>query len=212
MKMPVRPAIGLVAFALAWCAGCSTPRDREFAEAAMSPPVAMAGATRFFDGKVLVSATLGRAARPHPEGSGGRDGSGQRWRRDRPPGGMSGGMMGPAGERRDDDVPTPRVRVAGGPHLTLRVTLKNTSPVPLTIQIRDVNSDLGNFVVRPERVELAPDQTAELEPMSSELGNVVGDIPVQISLRAENKTESNSLVLKPGADALRASREPRVES
>jgi len=92
------------------------------------------------------------------------------------------------------------------------VTLKNTSPVPLTIQIRDVNSDLGNFVVRPERVELAPDQTAELEPMSSELGNVVGDIPVQISLRAENKTESNSLVLKPGADALRASREPRVES
>lgn len=160
------------------------------------PVVAMQAEGRFFDGQVAAKATLarGRSIGPAPGGK----------RGDRPAGppGVGepgwGGPGGPMGGSREGGPPGgARPRAVHGPSLTLRVTLANLSQTELEIEIPEINSVLGNFAVRPERVRLAPGQSVELDPMISQLGVLADKIPLKVRLRLAGQGESQTLLLQP---------------
>ena len=46
-----------------------------------------------------------------------------------------------------------------------------------------MNSDLGNFAVRPSKISVSPGQTAEPDPMISQLGVTSDEFPVTVRLR-----------------------------
>ncbi len=89
-----------------------------------------------------------------------------------------------------------RRRDAEMPGALMRLRLENTSAATVIVEIRDVNSDLGNFAVRPDMVTLLPGHTVETEPMLSKLGVDSYTLPVTITLRAGGKTEAKTLTLK----------------
>ncbi len=82
------------------------------------------------------------------------------------------------------------------PPLTLAMKFANLSAHPIEVLIHDVKSDLGNFAVRPESLQIAPGQEAEVDPMVSQLGVVAAEIPVTIVLRSNGKTETQVLEVK----------------
>lgn len=92
-----------------------------------------------------------------------------------PPGGMGGGM-------------TP-------PRQALTVTLTNTSSAPLTVQVTEVNSALGNFAAVPERATLAPGEAMTLEPMRGALANL-DEFSLKLGLKADGKSEQQTMILK----------------
>tara|TARA_R110002094_G_scaffold88574_1_gene91828 strand:+ start:466 stop:684 length:219 start_codon:yes stop_codon:yes gene_type:complete len=67
---------------------------------------------------------------------------------------------------------------------------------PINLSIREINSVLGNFVAQPDQATLAPGEWIELEPMISRMGVISGSIPLQLELRAEGQTESQTITLK----------------
>jgi len=162
-------------------------------------PVAMRGDVTFFDGQLRAEATVSRGraiaftGTHEGAGGGGRAHGGGGMGRHHRGGGESAPLSGD-----DSDSGARPMRGAGGsvPPVTLRLRLENTSKAPIDVQIRDVKSDLGDFAVRPERLLLAPDQAAEVDPMVSELGVTSDEIPVTLVLRAGGKTETENLVLK----------------
>lgn len=107
------------------------------------------------------------------------------WRRGGPEAGLVGGIG----------------RFNTSPAITLRVRLENKGQTDLTVTIRDVDSVLGNFVPQPEKVSLKPGQSAELDPMTSRLGVVAATIPLTLSFRIGEKTETQKLVLREPAGA-----------
>jgi hypothetical protein len=88
-----------------------------------------------------------------------------------------------------------RRREAEMPAALLRLQLENTSPATVVVEIRDLNSDLGNFAVRPDTVTLNPRQAVETDPMQSKLGLDSYSVPVTITLRAGGRTETKTLTL-----------------
>ena len=111
----------------------------------------------------------------------------------------------------DDDSDTPaarRAREAQMPPALLRLQLENPSAATVVVEIREVNSDLGNFAVRPDTVTLAPGQAVEVEPMQSMLGVDSYALPVTITLRAGGQTQSKILTLRPVAPAQTAAPTP----
>jgi len=76
------------------------------------------------------------------------------------------------------------------PPVTLRLNLANQAKQPLEVEIRELNSDLGNFAVQPDKLTIAPGQSAEPYQMNSELGVFNDDIPVKLVLRCAGKTET----------------------
>ena len=103
-----------------------------------------------------------------------------------------------------------RRRDAEMPPALMRLQLENTSQATVIVQIRDLNSDLGNFAVRPDTVTLLPGQTIETDPMQSKLGVDSFNLPVTISLRAGGQTETKVLTLRPVDPAPSASANPVV--
>ncbi len=104
----------------------------------------------------------------------------------------------------DDEGESPaarRAREAQMPPALLRMQLENPSAATVVVEIREVNSDLGNFAVRPDTVTLAPGQAIEVEPMQSLLGVDSYSLPVSITLRAGGQTQSKILTLRPVAPA-----------
>ena len=92
-----------------------------------------------------------------------------------PPGGMGGGM-------------TP-------PRQALTVTLANASAAPITLQVTEVNSALGNFAAVPERATLAPGESMHLEPMRGALANL-DEFVLTLGLKADGKSEQQTVILK----------------
>jgi len=186
-------------------AGCDSPSRRERAEASSDAPrpIAMRGETKFFDGKLRAEATVSRGRTvPFGDkdgdaagGGGGKHGGGHGHRH-----GGGDADYSPSSsptEDEDGDQPVRRIQVGGAaPAVTLRLKLENTSKEPLDVQIRDVKSDLGDFAVRPEHLLLAPDQSAEVDPMISELGVTSDEIPVTLVLSIGGKTEKQDVVVK----------------
>jgi hypothetical protein len=89
-------------------------------------------------------------------------------------------------------------RAAGSPmpQVTLQVAFENRGNQPIEIVPTDVNSDLGNFAVRPPKLTIAPGEKGVLDPMVSQLGVTNDEIPVTIAIKVGGKSETQVVLLK----------------
>ena len=205
-----------MAFALLG-SGCNShggPRDLMMEEAyagAVERPVAMKGESTFLEGKVAAVATISRGfdrgARGGPKGRGGAGNEevGRRGRHGDDSGAFSevyniyGDSEEEQKEAMEEYVRQAKARRAAGspmPPVTLRVQFENKGTEPLVLEVTEVNSDLGNFAVRPEKLTIAPGQTAALDPMVSQLGVTSDEIPLKLAVRAAGKKEAQVVVVK----------------
>jgi hypothetical protein len=156
-------------------------------------PVAMQGSADFFDGDIVATVTVSRGiGRGQGGGTGGNSGGAKGGRGSR--GGHGGGRSGPppdtTGMDPEQAIAYQNARMALGspmPPVTTRLKLENRSKETVEIEILEVNSDLGNFAVRPAKISIAPGQTAEPDPMISQLGVTSDEIPVKVTLRKINR-------------------------
>lgn len=184
-------------------------------------PVAMRGEGSFLDGKVSALATVSRGFDRGATGGarGGRGGRGA-------PGLREGEGLYEDGRRRRDDVGAftevyniggygdseeeqkeamedyirqARARRAAGspmPPVTLRVLFENKGTEPIELEVTEVNSDLGNFAVRPPKLTIPPGEKAMLDPMISQLGVTSDEIPLKLSVRTGGKKEQQVVIVK----------------
>ncbi|MFM7752276.1 MAG: hypothetical protein ACKPB0_17860 [Opitutaceae bacterium] len=226
MKLPVpipSPVAAALLTAFAFTAGgCGSgpaPRDLMLEEAGRSAtverPVAMRGEGTFLAGNLASVATVTRGfdrGNRAPSGKG--------------PGGQVDGAFDEPGRRRRDDagafsevyyiggygdseeeqkeamqdyVRQARARRAAGspmPPVTLKVAFENRGKDAIEIEVLEVNSDLGNFAVRPPRLTIPAGGSASLDPMISQLGVTSDEIPLKLAVRSGGKRELQVVVLK----------------
>lgn len=163
--------------------------------AASAPrPVAMQGDAKFFDGQLVATVSISRGF----ERGGARGGGGRGGRRN-------------YDQFEEVDLPDPdekdyaesigkimqlQIRGSPLPPVTLRLALSNPTPQPIEVDISEVNSDLGNFAVQPEKLTIPAGKSAEPYPMNSQLGLIGDNFPVKVSLRIGGKTESQTITVK----------------
>lgn len=196
----------------------------EASKQSVERPVAMRGEGSFLDGKVSALATVTRGFDRGVAGGarGGRGGRGGRGA----PGTREGEGLYEDGRRRRDDVGAftevyniggygdseeeqkeamedyirqARARRAAGspmPPVTLRVLFENKGTEPLELEVTEVNSDLGNFAVRPPKLTIPPGEKAVLDPMISQLGVTSDEIPLKLSVRTGGKKEQQVVIVK----------------
>ncbi len=192
----------LACFALA---GCSSGPDRHAAmeDARRSVPPMAANET-FFAGKIAAHLTLGSGL-PDNAQAGGKDGSDSGKGPGSGGGGhghggrRGGGDQGSSGGGDTSDEPRSHLVDSPMPPALLRLRLNNPSAVPLVVEIRDLNSELGDFAVRPDTFTLAPGASGEPDGMQSLLGLDTLALPVTVTLRSDGKTETKILTLRPVA-------------
>ncbi len=195
------PTLSLAAVLFA-AAGCDSPQQNRLSGDIERPeprPIALQGETTFFAGRLLATATVGRGLRGGPGKTGGDDEGGGGSRRGGGGGrGRRGGSRGESGGGGDDSGPAMRGIHSGSrlPPVVLRLHLRNLSKESLDIRVLDVNSDLGNFVARPDRAELAPDQVVDLDPMISQLGAAGDEMPLTVRLGAGKEKEERVINLR----------------
>ena len=197
----------------------------EAQKAPVERPVAMKGETTFLEGKLAAIATVSRGFdRGRSPGPGGRGGRGAKGGRPGPDDEDSVYQEG--GRRRRDDAGAftevyniggygdseeeqkeaiqdymrqARARRAAGspmPPVTLRVLFENKGTEPLEIEVTEVNSDLGNFAVRPPKLTIAAGDKGVLEPMISQLGVMSDELPLKLTVRSGGKREQQVVVVK----------------
>jgi hypothetical protein len=114
-----------------------------------------------------------------------------------------GGSQGsPAGADRADGDAAPQVRASTMTAVSFHVRLFNHAAYPVEVEVLDFNSDLGDFVVEPEKIVIQPNASAETEPMTSRLGVTSDAIPLSLTIRYKGQApthvrEKQVLVLKP---------------
>ena len=89
-----------------------------------------------------------------------------------------------------------RARGSPMPPVTLRVLFENRGTTPLEVEVTTVDSELGNFAVRPAKFTVPPGEKFTLEPMISQLGVTSDEIPLKLELRAGAKKESQVVLVK----------------
>ena len=202
------------------CGSQAVPRDLMLEEASkqsVERPVAMRGEGSFLDGKVTALATVSRGFdRGVRGGRGGRGGGnrpgegiydeGRRNRRDDVGAFTEVYNIGGYGdseeeqkEAMEDYIRQARARRAAGspmPPVTLRVLFENKGTEPLELEVTEVNSDLGNFAVRPPKLTIPPGEKAVLDPMISQLGVTSDEIPLKLSVRTGGKKEQQVVIVK----------------
>lgn len=215
-------AISLLA-AMLMTGGCNShngPRDLMLEEASkqsVERPVAMRGEASFLDGKLGALATVSRGFdRGVRSGPGGRGGRGDRpegvyedtSRRKRDDAGAFtevyniGGYGDSEEEQKEamqDYIRQARARRAAGspmPPVTLKVAFENRGTEPVEIEITEVNSDLGNFAVRPPKLTLAAGAKGVLDPMVSQLGVTSDEIPLKLAIRSGGRKEQQVVLVK----------------
>ena len=102
-------------------------------------------------------------------------------------------------EAMEDYIRQARARRAAGspmPPVTLRVLFENKGTEPLELEVTEVNSDLGNFAVRPPKLTIPPGEKAMLDPMISQLGVTSDEIPLKVSVRTGGKKEQQVVIVK----------------
>jgi hypothetical protein len=195
MPLKTSPASRLALFtaaALAWAlagSGCENKSNDELTKAVVSgeKQTVMAGTGTFFGGILEAKVTVGRGI-GHGLGQGGHHG---------------GGGGGDEERRTYQDYANTDQKVVMGaplPPVTLHLILTNSGPGTLSVTIDDFESDLGNFVVDPEVITLAPGQTAEPTPMVSQLGVTSDDIPVTVTLIVAGQKETQKIDLRDVVD------------
>jgi hypothetical protein len=216
MKKPAfLPMLGLAVAAvsslgLAAC-GSATQRDLMMEEARESvgeKPVAMRGETVFLGGKLAALATVSRGF-DRGNKSGGRGGKGR-------PEDVKGRHRGQDGfsevynvgfgdseeeqkEAMEEYMRQAKARRAAGspmPPVTLRVYFENRGTEPIEVEVTEVNSDLGNFAVRPSKLTIAPGEKGALDPMISQLGVTSDEIPLKLAVRSGGKKEQQVVEVK----------------
>lgn len=198
-------------------AGCGSHTQRDMMVEAVNTgerPVAMKGDGTLFDGNLTAFATVSRGF----ERGGGKG--------DRGPGRLKDGTdeLDSSGRRRRDSdgitevystgfgdseeeqkeamkeyIRMAMARRAQGspmPPVTLRVQFENRGTAPIDIEVTDVNSELGNFAVRPPKLTIAPGEKGSLEPMISQLGVTSDEIPLKVSVRLGGKKETQVITVK----------------
>ena len=206
--------LGAALAAVEGCNSHSGPRDLMMEEAnagATERPVAMKGEGTFLDGKLAAVATVSRGfdrgpgARGRGKGGGpGEEAYGRRGRRD--DAGAFTEVYNIYGESEEEQkeameeyIRQARARRAAGspmPPVTLRVQFENKGTEPLEIEVTDVNSDLGNFAVRPPKLVIPPGEKGSLDPMISQLGVTSDEIPLKLVVRQGGKKETQVVVVK----------------
>lgn len=211
----ISPTLAATVAVAAWAllgAGCSTPiqRDLFMEEANSAPiekPIAMKGEATYFEGKLVAVATVQRGfdrpkgQRPIPGRN--RDG--------RNPDGsddysFAHVYFGGGGTSEEDEKEAMKdyirqaqaLKAAGSPMppVTLRVRLENKGTEPIEVQVTEVNSELGNFAVRPARLMLAPGEAGTLDPMISQLGVMSDEIPLKLAIFTAGKRENQVVAVK----------------
>ena len=195
-------------------AGCESGPDRRAMEEARRAVPPMAASDTFFQGKVLAQLTLGNTAgeRVPGKGPGGRGGKGgpsiggssmasasMGGGRHRGGGESMGGGEGRPEQYDADSSEELRPRYADSPMppAMLRLRLENQSDATLTVEITDLDSELGNFATRPDKFTLEPGTVGEPGAMQSLLGVESLALPVKLTLRVAGKAETKTLVLRP---------------
>lgn len=211
-------ALSALALALGGCNSHDGPRDLMLEEAgkqSVERPVAMRGEGTFLEGKVSALATVSRGfdrgVRGGRGGRGDRPGEGVfqdgRRRRDDDVGAFTevyniGGYGDSEEEQKEamqDYIRQARARRAAGspmPPVTLRVLFENRGTEPIELEVTEVNSDLGNFAVRPPKLTIAPGEKGVLDPMISQLGVTSDEIPLKLSVRTGGKKEQQVIIVK----------------
>ncbi|MEN9633006.1 MAG: hypothetical protein RL077_1410 [Verrucomicrobiota bacterium] len=213
-----RVAFWALTFALAGCNSHTGPRDLMLEEATkqvVERPVAMRGEATFIEGKVTALATVtrgfDRGGRGDRVGKGDRPGEGVfqegRRRKDDDAGAFTevyniGGYGDSEEDQKEamqDYIRQARARRAAGspmPPVTLRVLFENRGTEAVELEVTEVNSELGNFAVRPPKITVAPGAKGLLEPMVSQLGVTSDEIPLKIAIRVGGKKEQQTLLIK----------------
>jgi len=207
VKLPMQPRIWLAGFLLgialtvAGCGGDDHPRHHDH-EAMGTPPAphpVMHGTQSYFNGKIVVEATLGEGQhagagdKNAPESDGENGGNGGR-------GHGHHGHHGGGGE--EGDAGGGGYLGGGGmqeshlPPVTLRLHITNTGDIPIEVTFNGCDSALGNFVVMPEKLTIPAGQSAEPDPMRSLLGVPADEIPIELSLAAAGKSEKKTVTLR----------------
>lgn len=189
-----KPGLTLIALLIPFTLGLAAcnSREKRHEQRLVAPQVhvALSGSTEFFQNRIQAIATLDSVPR-HAQGP-----RQKRETSSRPQPRTSGKGRGP------DQGGVPSGRPSRGnlgsqqPPLALRVTFTNKGITPLILSIRELNSALGNFVAQPDQAKLAPGESVELEPMISHMGVISGRIPLEMELRTEGHTESQTIILK----------------
>lgn len=206
-------ALGFWVLLGAGCHGSSEQRDLMFDDlTAGERPVAMKGDATFLDGALTATATVSRGFDRGVKGDG-RDGKAGRGKggemknkgREDPydMGGFASSSYGDSEEAQkeamEDYMRLVRAQRAAGspmPPVTLRIRFENHGPAPVTVEVTDVNSDLGNFAVRPDKLTIAAGESGTLDPMISQLGVSSDDIPIKVTLRVAGKKETQVVAVK----------------
>jgi hypothetical protein len=90
------------------------------------------------------------------------------------------------------------LKASNSPPVQLRLRLTNHGNTPAEIEVLDFNSELGNFVVEPKKISLAPGESTEADPMTSRLGvPALAEIPITVRMRVNGKIEQQVLELRP---------------
>ncbi|MFM1748803.1 MAG: hypothetical protein RLZZ188_2469 [Verrucomicrobiota bacterium] len=222
VKAPSPAALALLAVLSLAAGGCGSgpaPRDLMLEEAGRSAtverPVAMRGEGTFLGGSLASVATVTRGfdrgtRTARAKGAGGPvegafDDPNRRRRDDA--GAFSevyyiGGYGDSEEEQKEamqDYIRQARARRAAGspmPPVTLKVAFENRGKEPLEIEVLEVNSDLGNFAVRPPKLTIPAGGSASLDPMISQLGVTSDEIPLKLAVRGGGRRELQVVVLK----------------
>ena len=206
-RLPLRVAL-CAALPLLFAACESHPDRHAMMEEARHSVPPMAANESFFDGAVIAHLTLGSdtGAGGGPDsdsdkGGGGRGGAGGGGggRRHGGGGGMGGGgggMRQGGGQSGGDGAPSPAMRTSNMPPAMLRLRLENTTAAAIDIEVRGMDSELGDFAVRPDKLTIQPGQSEEPDPMESLLGVDTYSLPVTLTLRSAGRTETKVLTLQ----------------
>ena len=169
-------------------------------------PVAMKGESNFVDGKLHVVATVSRGFQHGKPGLGKEGRRKSTWWHKTETDAFSENYSFDFGDSEEEQkeavqeyVRQAMARRAAGspmPPVTLHVFFENKGTQPMEIEPTDVNSDLGNFAVRPKKLTLNPGEQGALEPMVSQLGVTSDDIPVTVAIRVGGKSETQVIAVK----------------
>jgi hypothetical protein len=164
----------------AFAAGaCNSPeRQRKKMLAQLGPPQpSLTASVLAFDGKVRVTAHLG-SLQPLPPPS----------EKSGPPGGGGGGPppgMMPPGFASGEMRAAMRYPMIAPPRMVLTLTFTNLSDASVELRPLGVDTVIGVFAPRPERVVLAPGAGADLDGMTSSYAANFDQLDVTLAVAAD---------------------------
>jgi len=205
-QVPFQPRVRLLLATLVLqalaTAGCGTANHRTAydASATVERPVAMKGSESFFDGQVEATMTVSRGFGRNMGGGG----TGRRGHRDDEAPDLSEVFSSELSDTSEDKnyeavyekMKALQVRGSPLPPVVLRLFLQSHAKEAMQIEILEVNSDLGNFAVRPEKLSVAAEKMGEPDPMNSLMGVTSDEIPVKVVLRIAGKTDTKQILVK----------------